>query len=61
MGHGVAYLDPVYTVPDTQGRDIKLNNFVALEIMILQNLTTTNQRNNGKSKYDLKLTKHTMS
>ena len=27
MGHGVAYLDPVYTVPDTQGRDIKLNNF----------------------------------
>ena len=25
--------------------------------MIPQNLTTTNQRNNGKSKYDRKLTK----
>ena len=41
-------LDPVYTVPDPQGHDIKLNAFntsVALKFMtILQNLTTTNHR-----------------
>ena len=54
-------LDPVYTVPDPQGHDIKLNIFkasVALKFMIiLQNLTTTNQRNNGKTKYNRKSTK----
>ena len=53
-------LDPVYTVPDPQGHDIKLNTFktsVALKFMIvLQNLTTTNQRKRGERKYDHKLT-----
>ena len=53
-------LDPVYTVPDPQGDDIKLNTFktsVALKFMIiLQNLTTTNHRKSGESKYDRSLT-----
>ncbi len=54
-------LDPVYTVPDPHGHDIKLNSFktsVALKSMIiLQNLITTNHRTErGKSKDDLKLT-----
>ncbi len=53
-------LDPVYTVPDPHGHDIKLNSFktsVALKSMIiLQNLITTNHRKSGKSKDDLKLT-----
>ena len=53
-------LDPVYTVPDPQGHDIKLNTFktsVALKfIIILLNLTTTNHRKSGESKYDRKLT-----
>ena len=52
--------DPVYTVPDPHGQDIKLNSFktsVALKSMIiLQNLITTNHRKSGKSKDDLKLT-----
>ena len=55
-----ASLDPVYTVPDPHGHDIKLNSFktsVALKSMIiLQNLITTNHRKSGKSKDDLKLT-----
>ena len=54
-------LDPVYTVPDPQGHDIKLNTFktsVALKfIIILLNLTTTSHRKSGESKYDRKLTK----
>ena len=53
--------DPVYRVPDPQSHDIKLNTFktsVALKFMIiLQNLTTTNQRKSGESKYDRKLIK----
>ena len=52
--------DPVYTVPDPHGHDIKLNTFktrVALKLMILQNLTTTNRRKSDESKYDRKLTK----
>ena len=55
-------LDPVYTVPDPHGHDIKLNSFktsVALKsiLIILQNLITTNHRTeSGKSKDDLKLT-----
>ena len=56
-------LDPVYTVPDPQGHDIKLNTFktsVALKFMIiLQNLTTANHRKSGESKYDGKLTEST--
>ena len=52
---------PVYTVPFPEGTDIKLNTFktsVALKFMIiLQNLTATNQRKSDKSKYDRKLTK----
>ena len=47
-------------VPDPQGHDIKLNTFktsVALKfIIILLNLTTTNHRKSGESKYDRKLT-----
>ena len=48
-GKIVAPLDPVYTVPDPQGHDIKLNTFktsVTLKFMIiLQNLLTkTNHR-----------------
>ena len=54
-------LDSVYTVPDPQGHDIKLNTFktsVALKFMIvLQNLTTINRRNNGRVEYDRKSTK----
>ena len=61
MLHRRTGLDLVYTVPYPQGHDIKLNTFktsVALKFMIiLQNLTTTNQRKSGKSKYDRKLTK----
>ena len=53
--HVNGVLDPVYTVPDPQGHDIKLNTFkmsVALEFMIiLQNLTTTNQRKSGEAGY----------
>ena len=53
-------LDPVYTVPDPHGHDIKLNSFkksVAVKFMIiLHNLITTNHRKSGKSKDDLKLT-----
>ena len=45
--------DPVYTVPDPQGHDIKFNTFktsLALKFMIiLQNVTTTNHRKSGKS------------
>ena len=47
-------------MPDPQGHDINLNTFktsVALKFMIiLQNLTTTNHRKSGESKYDRKLT-----
>ena len=43
--------------PDPQGHDIKLTTFetrVAFKfIIILQNLTTPNQRKSGKSKYDV--------
>ena len=46
--------DPVHTVPDRYGHDIKLNSFktnVALELMMrLDHLTRTNHRNIGKSK-----------
>ena len=53
--------DPVYTVPDPPGHDIKLHTFktsVALKFMIiLHNLTTTIQRKISESKYDRKLTK----
>ena len=53
--------DPVYTVPDPQGHDIKLNTFkmsVALKFMIvLQKLTITNQRKSGEGIYVRKLTK----
>ena len=46
----------LYTVPDTQGHDTKLNTFkmsVALKfILILHNLTTENHRKSGESKYD---------
>ena len=53
-------LDPVHTVPDPHGHDIKLNSFktsVALRFMIvLQSLITTNHRGSVKSKYDRKLT-----
>ena len=53
------FQDPVYTVPDPQGHNIKLNTFeksVALKFMIiLQNLTTTNDRRSGESKYDRKV------
>ena len=56
-----ACLDPVYTVPGPQGRDIKLNTFkisVALEFLtILQNLTTTNQKKSGEGIYVRRLTK----
>ena len=56
----VVFLDPVYTVPDPQGHDIKFNTFktsVALKFMIIvQNLTTTNHGKSGGSKYDRKLT-----
>ncbi len=59
-GTKILRLDPVYTVPDPHGHDIKLNSFktsVALKSMIiLQNLITTNHRKSGKSKDDLKLT-----
>ena len=41
-------LDPVYTVPDPHGHDIKLNSFktsVALTLtIVLQNLTTSSHR-----------------
>ena len=54
------YLDPVYTVPDPQGHDIKLNSFktsVALRFLIVsQNLIATNHRRSVKSKYGRKLT-----
>ena len=42
------HIDPVYTVPDPHGHDIKLNTFttsVALTLtIILQNLTTSSHR-----------------
>ena len=51
--------DPVYTVPDQLGHDIKFNSFKtcgALKPMvILQNLITTNHRKSGRSKNNLKL------
>ena len=53
-------LDPVYTVPDPHGHDIKLNSFktsVALKSMIiLHNLITTNHKKSGRSNDGLKLT-----
>jgi hypothetical protein len=53
-------LDPVYTVSDPLGHDIKFNSFktsVTLKTMvILQNLITTNHRKSGRSKNNLKLT-----
>ena len=53
-------LDPVYTVPDLLGHDIKFNSLktsVTLKTMvILQNLITTNHRKSGRSKNNLKLT-----
>ena len=52
---------PAATVSDPQGHDIKLNTFktsVDLKfITTLQNLTTTNQRERGESKYGRKMTK----
>ena len=58
--HYLFILDPVYTVPDPHGHDIKLNSFktsMDLRFMIVvQNLITTNQRRSVKSKYDCKLT-----
>ena len=52
--------DPVYTVPNPHGHDIKLNSFktsVALKSMIiLHNLITTNHKKSGRSKDGLKLT-----
>ena len=43
--------DPVYTVPDPQCHDIKLNTFnTSLTLkFILQNVITTNHRKSGKS------------
>ena len=52
-------LDPVYTVPDPSGRDMKLNSLktsVALKCIGLDNLITTNHRKSGKNKYDRKVT-----
>ena len=53
-------LNPVYTVPDPYGHDIKLKSWktsVTHEFMtILENFITTIHRRSGKSKYDLKLT-----
>ena len=52
--------DPYLCTADPQGHDIKLNTFKASVVLnfmiILQNLTTTNNRKSGGSKYDLKLT-----
>jgi hypothetical protein len=48
-------LDPVYTVPDPLGHDIKLNSFktgVALETVVI----LYNHRKNGRSKNNHKLT-----
>ena len=54
------HLDPVYTVPDPYGHDMKLNSFessVAPKFMMIrENLPTTDHRKSGKSKYDRKLT-----
>ena len=48
-------LDPVYTVPNPLGHDIKTS--VAVKPMvILQNLITTNHRKSGQSKNHVKLT-----
>ena len=51
--------DPVYTVPDPRGHDIKLDSLkasVAFKYMIMgQNLITASHRESGKSKYDRKL------
>ena len=52
--------DPVYTVPDPYGDDMKLKSFKskALEFALrLEDLITTNHINCGRSKYDHKLTK----
>ena len=55
------FQDPVYTVPDPQDHNINFEytfeKSVALKFMIiLQNLTTTNNRGSGESKYDRKVT-----
>ena len=51
-------LDPVYTVPDPLGHDIKLNSFktsvAPKSMVILQNLITTSYSKSGKSKDHLK-------
>ena len=53
-------LDPVYTVPDLYGHDIKLNGFktsVAFKFMLmLQKLIKTNHRKRGRNECDSKLT-----
>ena len=53
-------MDPVYTVVDPHGHDIKLNSFktsVALRFMVvLQNLKSNNHRSSVMTKYDCKLT-----
>ena len=50
--------DPVYTVPDPQGHNIKLNTFrtsVALKFtLILHNSSIANHRKSVESKYDRK-------
>ena len=54
------YLDPVYTVPDPYGDDIKSNGFKTsiafIFVLILQNLITTKHRKRGGNEYDRKLT-----
>ena len=56
--HAFLILDPVYTVPDPHGHDIKLDSFktsVAFkDIIISENLITTGHRESGESKYDRK-------
>ena len=52
-------LEPVFTVPDPHGLDIKLNSSttsVALTLtIVLQSLTTSSHRKSGETKYDRKL------
>ena len=53
-------LDPVYTVPDPYGHDIKLIGFktsVAFRFMLmLQKIIKINHRKRGRNVYDSKLT-----
>ena len=54
------YLDPVYTVPDPYGRDIKLKSLktsIAFKFMLmLHNLIPANHGKRSRNEYDRKLT-----